>query len=239
MTASASRTDTSQPPGAEVAGRRRSRVVALAVTVSLSVHLLGWFLLQRASTAAGPNAGTPPRIALRVELIPARPAPVASARDAGRAGPAAGGRGVDNAVRSTQRSAAIATSRVTMRSPSDARGVSRRQRETSAGLTEDRSENHPETASGSGPDLDWRRDLDAIGARQAVARTRSPAQAAVGALGAPSGGVAARRDTVDARLADGMSDARRADCQHAYSGAGLLALPMLALDAVRDTGCKW
>ncbi|MEK7897898.1 hypothetical protein [Burkholderia contaminans] len=51
--------------------------------------------------------------------------------------------------------------------------------------------------------------------------------------------MAARRDTVDARLADGMSDARRADCQHAYSGAGLLALPMLALDAVRDTGCKW
>ncbi|MEK7888120.1 hypothetical protein AAB992_13450 [Burkholderia contaminans] len=239
MTASASRTDTSQPAGAEVAGRRRSRVVALAVAASLSIHLLGWFLLQRASTAAGANAGTRPRIALRVELIPARPAPVASARDAGRAGPAAGGRGVDNAGRSTQRSAAIATSRMTMRSPSDARGVSHRQRETSAGSIADRSDNHPETASGSGPDLDWRRDLDAIGARQAVARTRSPAQAAVGALGASSGGVAARRDTVDARLADGMSDARRADCQHAYSGAGLLALPMLALDAVRDTGCKW
>jgi len=235
MTVSASRTDTSPPRCVETAGCRQSRIVALAVAVSVSIHLLGWFVLQRASTATGLKAGAPPRITLRVELIPARPVPGGRARDAGRTGPVAGEGGVESAVRSTKRSAAVATSRMTMRSTSDVAGVSHRQGETPAGAIANRFENHPETASS--PDLDWRRDLDAIGSRHAAAR--SPAQAAVGALGASSGGSAASRDTVDAKLADGMSDARRADCRHAYSGAGLLALPMLALDAVRDTGCKW
>ncbi|WP_423378983.1 hypothetical protein [Burkholderia sp. LMG 32019] len=235
MTVSARRTDTSPPRRAEAAGRRRSRIVALAVAASVSLHLLGWFVLQRASTAAGPKAGARPRIALRVELIPARPVPVASAHDAGRTGPAAGGRGAEGAVPSTKRSAAVAASRMTTRSSSDAAGVSHRQGETPAGTIANRREPSPETAPG--PALDWRRDLDAIGSRPAAAR--SPAQAAVGALGASSGGMAARRDTVDARLADGMSEARRTDCRQAYSRAGLLALPMLALDAVRDTGCKW
>ncbi|WP_423371012.1 hypothetical protein [Burkholderia sp. LMG 32019] len=235
MTVSASRTDTSPPRRVEAAGRRRSRIVALAVAASVSLHLLGWFVLQRASTVAGPKAGARPRVALRVELIPARPVPVASAHGAGRIGPAAGGRGAEGAEPSTKRSAAVAASRMTTRSSSDAAGVSHPQGETPAAAIAGRRELRPETAPG--PDLDWRRDLDAIGSRPAAAR--SPAQAAVGALGASSGGMAARRDTVDARLADGVSEARRTDCRQAYSRAGLLALPMLALDAVRDTGCKW
>ncbi len=192
-------------------------------------------MLQRASTVAGPNAGARPRLALRVELIPARPVPVAGVPDAGRTGPAASGRGAEGAVSSTKRSAAVAVSRMTTRPSSDPEGVSHRQGETPAGAIATRRE--PRSENAPGPDLDWRRDLDAIGSRHAAAH--SPAQAAVGALGASSGGVAARRDTVDARLAEGMSNARRTDCRHAYSRAGLLALPMLALDAVRDTGCKW
>ncbi|WP_334003468.1 hypothetical protein [Burkholderia cepacia] len=200
--------------------------------MSVSIHLLGWFVLQRASTVAGPNAGARPRLALRVELIPARPVPATGAHDAGRA---ASERGAEGTVSSTKRSVAVAVSRVTTRASSNTEGISRRQGETPAGAIATRREPHSEPAPG--PDLDWRGDLDAIGSRHAAAR--SPAQAAVGALGASSGGVAARRDTVDARLADGMSNARRTDCRHAYSRAGLLALPMLALDAVRDTGCKW
>ncbi|RQZ80674.1 hypothetical protein DF053_33355 [Burkholderia cepacia] len=232
MTVSASRTDASPSRLAGVAGRRRSRIVALAVVASVSIHLLGWFVLQRASTVAGPNAGARPRLALRVELIPARPVPAAGAHDAGRT---ASERGAEGAVSSTKRFAAVAVSRMTKRASSNTGGVSRRQGETPAGAIATRRE--PRSENAPGPDLDWRRDLDAIGSRHAAAR--SPAQAAVGALGASSGGVAARRDTVDARLADGMSNARRTDCRHAYSRAGLLALPMLALDAVRDTGCKW
>ena len=235
MTVSASRTDASPSRLVGVAGRRRPRIVALAVVASVSIHLLGWFVLQRASTVAGPNAGARPRLALRVELIPARPVPVAGVPDAGRTGPAASGRGAEGAVSSTKRSAAVAASRMTTRPSSNAEGVSRRQGERAADAIATRRDPDPEPASG--PDLDWRRDLDAIGSRHAAAR--SPAQAAVGALGASSGGVAARRDSVDARLADGVSNARRTDCRQAYSHAGLLALPMLALDAVRDTGCKW
>lgn len=187
MTVSASRTDGSPSRLAGVAGRRRSRIVALAVVASVSIHLLGWFVLQRASTLAGPNAGARPRLALRVELIPARPVPAAGVPDAGRTGHAASGRGAEGAVSSTKRSAAVAASRMTTRASSNTEGISRRHGETPADAIATRRDPDPEPASG--PDLDWRRDLDAIGSRHAA--TRSPAQAAVGALGASSGGVAA------------------------------------------------
>ncbi|WP_175881393.1 hypothetical protein [Burkholderia sp. BCC0044] len=228
MTAAASPTDAAGTRRVDAAGRRRSRVVALAVVVSISIHLLGWLLLQRVSTAVGPKTVERPRTALRVELIPARPAPEVIAREVGPAGPSAGGRGT---VQSAKRSAAVANARRAARSSADAPSTSHRQSRTTA----DADDSPPATAAS--PDLDWRRDLDAIGAQPRAAR--SPAQAAVGALGASSGGMLPRRRTVDAKLADGMSGARRADCRHAYAGAGLLALPMLALDAVRDTGCQW
>ncbi|WP_436407348.1 hypothetical protein [Burkholderia cenocepacia] len=173
--------------------------------MSVSIHVAGWFVLQWAPRPAGPNTGEKPRIALRVEWIPARPAPAVIAREAGRAGPSRGRRGTGQ---SAKRSAAVADARRAARSFPDAPGTSRRPSETRAGPS-------------------------------AAARDGRPAQAAVGALGASSGGAAPRRRTVDAQLADGISGARRADCRHAYAGAGLLALPMLALDAVRDTGCQW
>ncbi|KFG94194.1 hypothetical protein GQ56_0127775 [Burkholderia paludis] len=236
MTAAARRTDASRPQRGDPARRRRARIVALAVAASVSIHLSGWFVLQRALSAAGPKAGARPGIALRVELILARAALVANAPADGEAGPSEGARSTG---RATQRSAAIATSRLALHASalSDTPRVldPPRQRETPAGAVASGDENRVQTASDA--EVDWQRDLDAIGARQAVAR--SPAQAAVGALGTSSGGLAPRRDTVDARLAGGMSDARRADCRQAHAGAGLLALPMLALDAVRDTGCRW
>ncbi|NTZ84756.1 hypothetical protein FCJ61_17545 [Burkholderia metallica] len=228
MTVAASPTDAARTRRVDAAGHRRSRVVALAVAVSVSIHVLGWLVLQRASTMGGPTTGERPRTALRVELIPARPKPEVIAREIGRVGPSAGGRG---AVQSAKRAAAVANARRAARSSPDAPSTPHRQ----SGMTADARDNAPATAAS--PDLDWRRDLDAIGAPQRAAR--SPAQAAVGALGASSGGALPRRRTVDAKLADGMSGARRADCRNAYAGAGLLALPMLALDAVRDTGCQW
>ncbi|WP_260464027.1 hypothetical protein [Burkholderia sp. Bp8963] len=36
-----------------------------------------------------------------------------------------------------------------------------------------------------------------------------------------------------------MRSARRADCRSEYAGMGLLAIPALALDSVRDAGCRW
>ncbi|CDN60253.1 hypothetical protein I35_1730 [Burkholderia cenocepacia H111] len=232
MTAAASPTDAARTRRVDAGGRRRSRVVALAVAVSVSIHVAGWFVLQWAPRPAGPNTGEKPRIALRVEWIPARPAPEVIARETGRAGPSPGRRGTGQ---SAKRSAAVADARRAARPSPDAPGTSRRPSETRAGPSAAARDGRPATAASA--DFDWRRDLDAIGARQRAAR--SPAQAAVGALGASSGSAAPRRRTVDAQLADGVSGARRADCRHAYAGAGLLALPMLALDAVRDTGCQW
>ncbi len=40
-------------------------------------------------------------------------------------------------------------------------------------------------------------------------------------------------------LAKAVGSAARPDCKTAHSGAGLLALPMLAWDSVTDSGCRW
>ncbi|MBV1777421.1 hypothetical protein KSF73_16995 [Burkholderiaceae bacterium DAT-1] len=42
-----------------------------------------------------------------------------------------------------------------------------------------------------------------------------------------------------AQLAREINKATRADCRNAYAGAGLLAVVPLAIDAVREGGCKW
>lgn len=44
-----------------------------------------------------------------------------------------------------------------------------------------------------------------------------------------------RRDVA----AEAIAKSARGDCRNAYSGLGLLALIPLAVDAVRDGGCKW
>ena len=41
------------------------------------------------------------------------------------------------------------------------------------------------------------------------------------------------------KLADDIEKAARADCRKAYGSLGLAAVLPLAIDAVRDKGCKW
>ena len=41
------------------------------------------------------------------------------------------------------------------------------------------------------------------------------------------------------KLADDIAKSARPDCRQAYSGMGLLAAAPLALDALRDKGCRW
>ena len=41
------------------------------------------------------------------------------------------------------------------------------------------------------------------------------------------------------KLAEDIEKAARADCRKAYGSLGLAALAPLAIDAVRDKGCKW
>lgn len=44
---------------------------------------------------------------------------------------------------------------------------------------------------------------------------------------------------VKSKLADSIEKAAKPDCRKAYAGMGLLAAVPLAVDAVRDKGCKW
>jgi len=41
------------------------------------------------------------------------------------------------------------------------------------------------------------------------------------------------------KLAEDLEKAGKPDCRTAYGGLGLLAVVPLAVDAVRDKGCKW
>ncbi|KVD73735.1 hypothetical protein WS62_08005 [Burkholderia sp. ABCPW 14] len=93
------------------------------------------------------------------------------------------------------------------------------------------------TPSAPAPGADWRADLDSVGSFRSIGR--GSADAAVEATGASSGLALPRKATAASTLAREMSKASRADCRNAYSGMGLLAIPALAIDAVRDDGCKW
>ncbi|KVR24087.1 hypothetical protein WK15_20735 [Burkholderia ubonensis] len=212
---------------------RRLGVGVLAFVVALSLHLLGWLALRSASMAeraARLPAADTARRALSVELIPLQPpaqprrapatiAPVRGRTDAAGAGGARPLRDRDASM----------TTRVPARSSAAATRMPKADAVSAP-------ESSP--ADAPAPGVDWRGDLDAIGAPRTVGR--SPAAATVSGLGASSGAVgASRRTTADATLARGMSEARRADCRNAYAGMGLLAIPALAIDAVRDAGCKW
>ncbi|MGZ2744982.1 hypothetical protein [Burkholderia stagnalis] len=202
-------------PGAG-GGRQRLGVGAAAFVVAVSMHVAAWLALGSMPTTgrvAQPQAAETARRALTVEWIAEQPS--ADARSGARL--------------PRRHEPNVAAGR-------PAPSTSTKNRSLDAA---DTAANRAETV---GPDVpaagvDWRRDLDAIGTPRTLGR--SPAAAAIGALGASSGGIAQRRDTVDATLARGVSEARRADCRNAYAGMGLLAIPALALDTVRDTGCKW
>ncbi|KVW28263.1 hypothetical protein [Burkholderia ubonensis] len=212
---------------------RRLGVGVLAFVVALSLHLLGWLALRSASMAeraARLPAADTARRALSVELIPLqtpaqpRRAPATIAPVRGRTDAAASG-----GARPLRDRDASMTTRVPARSSAAAPRMPKADAVSAP-------ESSP--ADAPAPGVDWRGDLDAIGAPRTVGR--SPAAATVSGLGASSGAVgASRRTTADATLARGMSEARRADCRNAYAGMGLLAIPALAIDAVRDAGCKW
>ncbi|KIP19112.1 hypothetical protein KY49_3852 [Burkholderia sp. MSHR3999] len=213
---------------------RRLGVGVLAFVVALSLHLLGWLALRSASIAeraARLPAADTARRALSVELIPLqtpaqpRRAPATIAPVRGRTDAAGSG-----GARPLRDRDASMTTRVPARSSAAATRMPKADAVSAP-------ESSP--ADAPAPGVDWRGELDAIGAPRTVGR--SPAAATISGLGVSSGAVAgvSRRATTDATLARGMSEARRADCRNAYAGMGLLAIPALAIDAVRDAGCKW
>ncbi|AOK16721.1 hypothetical protein WT26_12290 [Burkholderia cepacia] len=223
---------------------RRLGVGVLAFVVALSLHLLGWLALRSASTAeraARLPAADTARRALSVELIPLQtpaPAPAQPQRAPATIAPVRGrtdAAGSGGARPLRDRDASM-TTRVPARSSAAAPRMPKAEAVTRADAV---SAPESSPADAPAPGVDWRGDLDAIGAPRTVGR--SPAAATISGLGASSGAVAgaSRRTTADATLARGMSEARRADCRNAHAGMGLLAIPALAIDAVRDAGCKW
>jgi hypothetical protein len=93
---------------------------------------------------------------------------------------------------------------------------------------DDAGANHPEKQG-----LDWQADLGSITAHRSIRYGNVP-QIAV----ASSEGSSPQHETA-ATLTREVSKAARNDCRNAYSHMGLLAIPMLAIDAMNHSGCKW
>jgi hypothetical protein len=70
-----------------------------------------------------------------------------------------------------------------------------------------------------------------------AARTAARAVAREAGNGARSG--ATLKETREEKLGRSIEKARRGDCKTEYAGYGLLAVVPLAIDTIRDTGCKW
>ncbi|MBG0881927.1 hypothetical protein H0X90_34565 [Burkholderia sp. 9775_39] len=86
----------------------------------------------------------------------------------------------------------------------------------------------------SAHDVDWQSDIKSIGSIPSAGKGLAP----LGKSDASSD-VKTSNDSMAATFGREVSKAARIDCRNAYSKRGLLAIPSLAFDAVRDTGCKW
>jgi hypothetical protein len=104
-------------------------------------------------------------------------------------------------------------------------------RQDLAANTEPPRDANTQTSQTSGPNVDWEGDLKRFGPGRITRYEKAspfnspnadtPSQAPANAL------------------TRGVREAARGDCRKAHARAGLLALPMLALGAVSDSGCKW
>jgi hypothetical protein len=82
--------------------------------------------------------------------------------------------------------------------------------------------------------VDWQADLRSIGENTLSqgAGARRP--------GWPSARAAEpASETQSDKLGREVSEAARRDCRNAHAHLGLLAIPMLAADAIHPSGCKW
>jgi len=82
--------------------------------------------------------------------------------------------------------------------------------------------------------VDWQDDLNSV-----ISSPSTRYERARPTFGASSAVAASPTNQVDAVLDHEMSKAARADCRNAHADMGLFALPALAIDTMRGTGCKW
>jgi hypothetical protein len=92
-----------------------------------------------------------------------------------------------------------------------------------------------EQASTTGVPLDWTRSLESVGAARSF-HYRSNAERAAAQAGAAS---PAEQRTTEGELKRRTAKAAKTDCRTAHASMGLLALPMLAYDALKDSTCRW
>lgn len=83
--------------------------------------------------------------------------------------------------------------------------------------------------------LGWQSAIDAVGAAPSF-RFRSNAERAAAQAGSAR---PAEPPVAEDELKRGTASAAKTDCRTAHASMGLLALPMLAYDALGDSKCRW
>jgi hypothetical protein len=85
------------------------------------------------------------------------------------------------------------------------------------------------------PPIDWQRALNNVGASRSLHYGSNAERVAEEASAAGS----VQRQPAEDELTRRATKAAKADCRTAHSSMGLLALPMLAYDALGDSRCRW
>ncbi|KAA0084040.1 hypothetical protein [Trinickia soli] len=95
---------------------------------------------------------------------------------------------------------------------------------------------HSATSAAVAPTVNWQSARGEIGTARSY-RYGSNAERATAAMGAGSASLPPA--PTQSEFERQTAKAAKADCREAHANMGLLALPMLAYDALDDSGCRW
>ncbi len=225
------------PPDPRFAPRWRG-IAWWAVIGVCALHALAAWWLWRAADARPGQAPREQEVALTVDLLPgeaarARPAMPQSAPVSRRSAPASQAASVPVPESGAATPAAPVTQPLSKPQPAPVR-----QRPATSQTKSPPPSRAPsasaKSADGPAPapvqesagDFRWRGE-DAIA--QGMQRAR----------GEPQVNLAPKARAEPSALAKGIAQSARPPCRDAHAHLGLLALPMLLADTVRDSGCKW
>jgi hypothetical protein len=206
--------------------RRHYGVVLVVVLIVALLHALVLSFL-RESVRAGATAARPAVVSLTARMIPPDTAPISSVPAEEKTSSTS----VHSAQHAKERRSQMTERQAVRSNPKEQAIGTAAVRQDPAANTEPPSEANAHTSQKSDSNLNWQGDLKRIGKDRATRYEKtSPFDSPTAEVLSPP--------PVDV-LARGVSEAKRGDCRNAHAKAGLLALPMLALGAVSDSGCKW
>lgn len=199
--------------------RRNGRVATFAVVITAALHAVGLLALKD-SLRPQPDNPQPEHRALTVTLIPPE------TRRSGTA-PSNDTIHISRTTRQSHSRTATIPGPVQQLRNRETTSVPRQNVSKPVALAVDTAG----VSKSPAESIDWQRDLRSIDTHRSARYGKTPQPA----LREPDN----RTQETTALLDREISKAARSDCRNRYSQMGLLAIPMLAVDAMNRSGCQW